>query len=59
MNEYPAYGTAPIKCGSRKCNWTGTEHGLASVPHKKFKNATQSVCPKCGCASYYFIEAKE
>jgi hypothetical protein len=54
--SYPAWGTSPIKCAKRKCGWTGTEKDLKQVPHAKFKNATQSACPKCGCTAYYFAE---
>lgn len=55
----PAWGTAPIRCGKMKCKWRGYETDLASVPHKKFKHATQSVCPTCGCDSYMHMTERE
>lgn len=55
----PAWGTAPIRCGKTKCKWRGYETDLASVPHKKFVSARQSVCPVCGCDSYMFMTQRE
>jgi hypothetical protein len=55
----PAWGAAPIRCGKMKCKWRGYETDLASVPHPKFANATQSVCPTCGCESYMHMTEKE
>lgn len=56
MSAYPEYGTHPIKCGKRKCNWTGLETELKQVPHKTLGlNATQSTCPQCGCDNYSFL----
>lgn len=57
--SFPAYGTAPIRCGKRKCDWRGYETGLASAPHPKFKSATQSACPACGCTSHLFMSERE
>jgi hypothetical protein len=55
----PAYGTAPIRCGKRKCQWKGYETDLAQVPHKTIKSATQSACPSCGCNGYMFMTERE
>ena len=57
--SYPAWGTAPIKCGKRKCDWTGKETDLKEVPFSGFKDCTKNVCPKCGCDSYEFVKVKE
>ena len=54
--EYPAFGTALIKCGKRKCKWTGLETDLLPVAHKTMTNTKQNVCPLCGCDGYYFVE---
>lgn len=51
--SYPAFGTAPIKCSKRKCDWKGYETDLVQVPGQ------QSTCPKCGCDSYYFMTERE
>jgi hypothetical protein len=59
MKEYPEYGTAPIKCGKRKCKWTGTELELKSTPHPTQNNVHQKVCPLCGNDSYLFTKTKE
>jgi hypothetical protein len=49
----------PIECSKvRKCGWKGMQSDLVGVPHKKWENATQLVCPKCGCDSYYTREVK-
>jgi hypothetical protein len=49
----------PIECSKvRKCGWKGMQSDLVGVPHKKWKNATQLVCPKCGCDSYYKRDVK-
>lgn len=56
---YAAYGVAPIKCGKRKCTWTGLETDRKQVPHPKFADAMVTVCPLCGCDSYEFIKVKE
>ena len=55
MKEYPKFGTSRIECANRKCKWQGLETDMKQVPHPKFKNATQSACPKCGNDSYYFV----
>lgn len=57
--NWPIWNTAPIRCGKMKCNWRGYEGDLASVPHPKFKSATQSVCPTCGCDSYMHMTERE
>jgi hypothetical protein len=50
----------PIKCSkTRKCGWKGVHSELVGVPHKKWANAQQLVCPKCGCDSYYRREVKQ
>lgn len=56
---YPKYGTTPIRCGRRGCTWTGFETDLKSAPHSKWRDATISVCPKCGCESYRFVRTKK
>lgn len=57
--ERPAYGTAPIRCGKRKCKWRGLEAELAREPHKELAGMTSQVCPTCGCDSYMFMTEKE
>ncbi len=57
--ERPAYGTAPIRCGKMKCKWRGYETDLSEIPHPKWQNATQLVCPTCGCDSYMHMTEKE
>ena len=48
-----------IECSKvRKCGWKGMHSDLVGVPHKKWENAKQLVCPKCGCDSYYKREVK-
>ncbi|MDW3682957.1 hypothetical protein RA280_14605 [Cupriavidus sp. CV2] len=43
-----------IECTrTRACRWKGMESDLVGVPHKTIKQATQKVCPKCGCDTYY------
>lgn len=34
------------------CGWKGLYNNLKQIPHKKFPNATQGVCPKCGCRRF-------
>ena len=57
--DRPAWGAAPIRCGKMKCKWRGLETDLVSITHRKIYNATQSVCPTCGCDSYMFMTEKE
>lgn len=59
MADLPAYGTALIRCGKRKCDWRGYEGDLVKKPHPKFASATQNVCPTCGCDIYTFMTGKE
>lgn len=54
----PAFGTAPIKCGRRSCDWTGTELDLIPHPEDAGKSEVRSVCPKCHCDSYTFPRRK-
>jgi len=64
---YPVFGTHPIKCGKvngrkHKCTWMGYETDLVPVPVVPVRSGMKSsnnVCPKCGCASYYFMDKKE
>lgn len=53
--SYPPFGTALIKCGKSACDFVGLETDL--IP--KAKNPTDlhraSVCPKCGCTYYDFV----
>ena len=49
----PAFGTAPIKCSKRKCDWKGYETDLLRAAWKTSK------CPKCGCETYYFMTESE
>jgi hypothetical protein len=60
MADRPAYGTAPIRCGKRKCSWRGYEGDMVSVLSKKFgPGVTDKVCPTCGENGYYFMTEKE
>lgn len=52
----PAYGTAPIKCGKRGCNFKGHETDLVGLETKLGKQGT---CPTCGCKSYIFMTQAE
>lgn len=54
----PAWGTAPIKCGNSKCDWTGTERDLITHPDDVGKFSQRSVCPKCRCDNYTFPRRK-
>lgn len=54
----PAWGTAPIKCGNRKCDWTGTERDLIHHPDDAGKFSVRNVCPKCHADSYTFTRRK-
>lgn len=51
--EWPAFGEATIRCGKRACKWRGNERELKRIPHRKFANCEQLVCPLCGCDNYY------
>jgi ribosomal protein L32 len=56
---YPDWGTAPIKCGNRKCAWVGKETELKSVPRDQNPGeipVSDNVCPKCGCNKYSFLK---
>jgi hypothetical protein len=56
----PAHGTAPIRCGKKKCTWRGYETDLIGVPSKRFgAGVTDNVCPLCGENGYYFMNAGE
>lgn len=55
----PAYGTALIRCGERKCGWVGYETQLVGKPHPKINRAEQLVCPLCGCDSYWHMTERE
>lgn len=54
----PAWGAAPIKCGNRKCSWTGTERELITHPDDAGKFCRRNVCPLCHCDSYTFPRRK-
>ena len=56
MNEWPAWNTAPIRCGRTKCKWRGYEGMLSSVKEGIWTN---SVCPVCGCHEYMFMTPGE
>lgn len=58
METRPAWGTAPIKCGNHKCDWTGTERDLIHHPEDEGKFCVRSVCPKCHCDDYTFPRRK-
>ncbi len=57
----PEWGTAPIRCGKRKCKWKGLETELNTVPCQFGSGVvgSQSVCPTCGNDSYMFMTEKE
>jgi hypothetical protein len=51
----PIFGTTPIKCGKRACQWRGFETALAKKPDAESPNLTHNVCPVCGHDSYEFL----
>lgn len=51
--SYPKFGTHPIKCGARKCSWTGYETDMGKDAQGK------STCPACGKDSYYFQSERQ
>ena len=55
----PQWGAAPIKCGNRKCKWSGTERDLILHPEDAGKFCARNVCPKCHCDSYYFVKPEK
>ena len=61
--SYPPFGTSPIKCARRGCDWKGLETELESVPYPSNTpgglNAYHSQCPKCGSRAYRFVEPKK
>jgi hypothetical protein len=57
-NEKPAWGTAPIKCGNRKCDWAGTEKDFIHHPADAGKFSVRKVCPVCYCDRYTFTRRK-
>ena len=60
MSWYPDFGTAPIKCGRRRCKFVGYETDLAK---KRVEiagvNGEQAVCPLCGCENYTFMTERQ
>lgn len=56
MTEWPAWNTAPIRCGRSKCKWRGYEGELIDERQKEW---TQAVCPECGCDEYTFMTPGE
>lgn len=38
---------------TKKCGWNGQYSELKQIPHPKFENATQGVCPKCAGKRFY------
>ena len=44
-----------IECTKvRKCGWKGMDSDLVDGgPAKGIRGATQRICPKCGCNTYY------
>lgn len=41
----------PVKCC--RCRHECMQSDLHAVPYKRIPGCTQSVCPRCGCKSYY------
>jgi hypothetical protein len=60
---YPEYGTSPIECGARKCQWRGYETDLKKVQDKGGTGSvivtSRNLCPECGNDSYSFMSAKD
>lgn len=54
--DYPAFGTAPIRCGRSRCPWRGFETLLAEHLEGSW---TRKLCPLCGCDNYSFMTAGE
>lgn len=42
-----------VECAQRNCRHKHTESERLRVPNKKWAWASDMVCPKCGCKSYY------
>ncbi len=58
--SYPAFGTAPIRCGRSRCKWRGYETDLKKAPGTMGGvRCTHNVCPTCGCDSYSFMTQGE
>lgn len=47
-----------MQCSKQRCGHVLLETEEAKVPHPDYKNATISVCPKCGCNSFYTLNAQ-
>lgn len=47
-----------IQCSRQRCGHVLLESEQEQIPHPDFKNATVSVCPKCGCDSFYTLTAQ-
>ncbi len=57
---YPAFGTAPIRCGRTRCKWRGLETELQEAPTTiGGMRATKRICPTFGCDSFMFMTAGE
>ena len=56
LQERPAFGTAPIRCGRTRCKWRGFETMLTDKRDGMF---TRKICPVCGCDSYSFMTRGE
>lgn len=44
-----------LQCCKQRCGHVLLESEQEQVPHPDFKNATVSVCPKCGGNSFYTL----
>jgi len=57
MSGYPVFGTHPIKCSKKGCDWVGYETNMSGVEIDSI--TTQRVCPICGNDSYYFMSQRQ
>lgn len=59
----PATSPAPqlmelLECSRQRCGHILWKQEMADIPHPAYANATQQVCPKCGCESFYTLTAQ-
>lgn len=60
MTTPPPTGTKIelLQCSKQRCGHVHLETERAGVPSKIWEGATTSVCPKCGCTSFYTLTAQ-
>lgn len=54
----PAFGTSPIRCARRGCDWKGKEGDRIVHPDDAGKFAQRLVCPACHHTDYTFPRRK-